>query len=90
MNDDAHGRVDDRGGGDADTSEVDMRMDDDTVGGRLLDTNQICQFTRGKCTIHKLKGDKIVTKRKKWVLKKNGLYGYSTTRVVTYRCKLGI
>ena len=40
--------------------------------------------------IHKLKGEKIVTKIKKWVQKKNGLYGYSTTRMVTYHCNLGV
>ena len=63
-------------------------VDDSMRGGTSED--QLCLFYRGRCMIHKLKGEKIVTKVKKWVQKKNGLFGYSTTRIVTYHCNHGV
>ena len=44
-----------------------------------------CEFKRGICSIHKLKGKKMVTTTKKWVAKKGG-YGWSYSRKVTYTC----
>ena len=47
-----------------------------------------CTFKRGICTKHKLKGEKLTIKKRAWVKKKTGLAGWSTTRTVTYICKL--
>ena len=47
-----------------------------------------CTFKRGICTKHKLKGEKLTIKKRTWVKKKTGLAGWSTTRTVTYICKM--
>ena len=46
-----------------------------------------CEFKRGVCQEHKIKGDKKVTKTKAWRKKKFG-YGYVTTTKTTYSCRL--
>ena len=46
-----------------------------------------CEFKRGgMCKIHLVRGEKIVTKSKEWVKKKNGLFGYVTKQLTTYKC----
>ena len=46
-----------------------------------------CEFKKGgMCKIHQIKGEKIVTKIKEWVKKKNGLFGYVSKQQTTYRC----
>ena len=58
--------------------------------GGELETPTPCTFIRGVCKEHKLKGEKVITKKRSWVMKKTGLAGWSTSRTVTYRCRLGI
>ena len=58
--------------------------DNDIVGG-----GPECQFKRGRCIEHKIKGDKIVTSKKRWTQKKGGVWGWSTTRIVSYTCSMG-
>ena len=48
---------------------------------------QICEFKRGWCSTHKIKGDKIQKKVKKWTKKKFG-YGWVTSTLVEYKCQL--
>ena len=46
-----------------------------------------CEFKKGGvCKTHLVKGEKIVTKSKEWVRKKDGLFGYVTKQQTTYRC----
>ena len=46
-----------------------------------------CEFKRGgMCKTHLVRGEKIVTKSREWVKKKNGLFGYVTKQLTTYRC----
>ena len=46
-----------------------------------------CEFKRGgMCKTHLVKGMKIVTKTKEWMKMKNGLFGYVTKQLTTYRC----
>ena len=47
-------------------------------GGRVV-SQPDCQFRRGYCTKHNIKGTKTVTNSKKWTKKKHG-YGWSTIR----------
>ena len=49
-----------------------------------------CTFKRGVCTQHNLKGEKVITKKRSWVMKKTGLAGWSTSRTVTYLCRLEV
>ena len=51
-------------------------------------THTPCTFIRGVCKKHNLKGEKVITKKRSWVMKKTGLAGWSTSRTVTYRCRL--
>ena len=44
-----------------------------------------CEFVRGVCKQHKLKGSRMVTKTKVWRQKKHG-YGWVTVSKVTYTC----
>ena len=55
-----------------------------------LETKTPCTFVRGVCKKHNMKGEKVITKKRSWVMKKTGLAGWSTSRTVTYRCRLGI
>ena len=48
---------------------------------------QECQFVRGICVEHKIKGEKLKIKHKAWVKKKFG-YGWLTTTKVKYSCNL--
>ena len=51
------------------------------------DIKNECVFKKGgMCKIHQVKGEKIVTKTKEWVKKKNGLFGYVSKQQTTYRC----
>ena len=51
-----------------------------------IDMNE-CEFKRGgMCKTHLVKGMKVVTKSKEWVKMKNGLFGYVTKQLTTYRC----
>ena len=45
----------------------------------------ICQFKRGICTVHNIKGTKVITKSKKWTRRKND-YGWVTSQKTTYTC----
>ena len=47
-----------------------------------------CEFKRGMCIEHKIKGDKMVNTTKKWQKKKAG-YGWVTIRRVAYSCSFG-
>ena len=55
--------------------------DNVAVGGGT----ELCEFKKGICTLHNIKGKKIVTSSKKWTQKKDG-YGWVTSRKVTYSC----
>ena len=59
-------------------------MDGGEDGMMAVETKK-CEFKRGVCTEHKLKGDKMVNTTKKWQKKKAG-YGWVTIRRVTYTC----
>ena len=45
-----------------------------------------CNFKRGKCLTHNLKGIQKKIKERKWVKKKNGIFGYSTINSIMYTC----
>ena len=48
---------------------------------------QPCEFKRGICKTHNIKGNKTVVKSKKWAAKKTG-FGWVTSSKVTYTCNL--
>ena len=58
---------------------------ENTVEGGGVVSQPDCQFRRGYCTKHKIKGTKTVTNTKKWTKKNHG-YGWSTIRKVTFTC----
>ena len=68
--------------GDIELSNQLENSEEDISGGGMK-----CEFKRGVCQEHKLKGDKKVTKTKVWKKKKFG-YGYVTTTKTSYSCKL--
>ena len=59
-------------------------MDGGEDGMMMVETKK-CEFKRGVCTEHKVKGNKMVNSTKKWQEKKSG-YGWVTIRRVTYTC----
>ena len=60
---------------------------DELMGGGSGDRMVMCEFKRGICQRHKLKGEKKVTKTRVWRKKKFG-FGYVTTTKTTYSCRL--
>ena len=61
---------------------------DDVILGEVdkrVETGPTCQFYRGRCKFHKIRGEKIVKKVRNWVKKKYG-YGWLTTTVIEYSC----
>ena len=44
-----------------------------------------CEFRRGKCLVHNIKGDKMSRKIKKWGKKRYG-YGWLTVTAIEYTC----
>ena len=46
-----------------------------------------CEFKKGICTTHRVKGEKKIITSKKWCKKKDGLAGWSTSRKVEWLCK---
>ena len=69
-----------------------MTKDDQNVNGgtnseKMNDVQNECDFKRGgMCRIHMVRGTKVVTKTREWVKRKNGLYGYVTKQLTTYKC----
>ena len=63
---------------------------EDKTGGVIADDipERLCEFKRGWCIYHKVKGDKTQKKVKKWAKKKFG-YGWVTSTLVEYTCHLG-
>ena len=60
------------------SGEEDVYVDDDH-----------CSFKRGVCCLHKARGEKYVDKKKSWLDRGKGRgYGWVTTKVVKYRCKV--
>ena len=56
--------------------------------GVYVDDDQ-CSFRRGVCSLHKARGEKVVDKKKRWLDRGKGRgYGWVTTKVVKYRCKV--
>ena len=64
-----------------------MNDDINTNGGD--DAVKSCEFKRGFCVSHKLKGDKRTVTSKKWAKKKFG-YGWVTSKQVVYTCSGGL
>ena len=48
-----------------------------------------CEFVKGTCKNHGIKGNKKVTSTKKWTKKKHG-FGWVTQKKVTYSCPVGL
>ena len=69
-------------------NDTHMNTDDTTDNGTGLLQPVQCEFTRGYCTTHKLKGNKMITTTKVWKKKKYG-YGFVSSRKTTYSCKYG-
>ena len=69
-----------------------MTRDDQSVNGgtnteKINGVQNECDFKRGgMCRIHMVRGTKVVTKTREWVKRKNGLYGYVTKQLTTYKC----
>ena len=70
--------------------EIHGSGDDNVPNMKSGDTEgvQICEFKRGWCSTHKIKGDKIQKKVKKWTRKEFGC-GWVTSTLVEYKCQLG-
>ena len=49
----------------------------------------VCQFKRGVCLLHKIKGDKQTIRSKRWGKVKGG-YGWIHSSKVKYSCKAGL
>ena len=64
-----------------------MNDDINTNGGG--DAVKSCEFKRGFCVSHKLKGDKRTVTSKKWAKKKFG-YGWVTSKQIVYTCSSGL
>ena len=64
--------------------------DDDNIGGAGNDRvgGQMCEFRRGWCISHKIKGDKTQRKVKKWAKKTFGC-GWGTSTLIEYTFHLG-
>ena len=52
---------------------------------QLSGGDENCRMKRGRCEIHKLKGDKTETTIKKWAKVKHG-YGWVTRKTVVWKC----
>ena len=66
----------------------DMNMDDCGI----VDNSEMiveCEFVRGTCKNHRIKGTRKVTSTKKWTKKKHG-FGWVTQKKVTYSCPVGL
>ena len=61
------------------------RADDCVVEGGREEVPPVCQFKRGVCSMHGVKGVKRVEEQKRWTKLKNG-FGWRTTRKVKYTC----
>ena len=68
--------------------EIQLDTDGTTVNNGGIVQQIQCEFYRGYCSVHKLKGKKIITTNKVWKKKKYG-YGYVTSRKTTYSCMYG-
>ena len=84
---------DDRGDKEDSKSDHDvatsLRNDDvNTEAGDIMSVEHSCEFRRGICTLHKIKGEKTQRKVKKWAKKRYG-YGWVTNTIVEYTCHLG-
>ena len=80
----------DRGDEQNDRGGKTVMSGDDTSGNAVDGMNGVyrCEFKRGLCTLHKIKGDKTQRKEKKWTEKKFR-YGWVTSTVFEYSCHLG-
>ena len=66
-------------------------IDTDDTGGDMGDSKSkgVCTFKKGTCVVHKLKGKKMTQSSKFWTKKKDGMYGWSYRKKVTYECEYG-
>ena len=73
-----------------DRGEKTMMSVKTTNGDAIVDMNvsQKCEFKRGRCLLHNIKGNKMQRKVKKWTKKRYG-YGWVTSTIVEYTCQLG-
>ena len=72
---------------------------DNDVGVRQGDSTEVifdsggdgaiveCQFRRGTCLNHKIKGKKMTKTSSHWAKKKNGEFGWSYRKKVNYKCE---
>ena len=69
-------------------NDIEETMNDKVMKNMEIADNEervICQFKRGICTVHNIKGTKVITKSKKWTRRKND-YGWVTSQKTTYTC----
>ena len=74
-------------------------MKDSQIVGRCMNDNintngggdavKSCEFKRGFCVTHKLKGDRRTITSKKWTKKKFG-FGWVTSKQTVYSCSSGL
>ena len=63
-----------------------------TTSSPSVDKETVCEcvFKRGGlCKIHGIVGQKVTRSGKKWVAKKNGIFGSVTSKSTVYICKMG-
>ena len=70
-----------------DDCELKNRTTDDDDCGQSMkcEDKKECEFSRGVCKLHKVKGRKYTIDEKKWTKLKHG-YGWRTNRKVRYSC----
>ena len=64
-------------------TDVVSDLENDVWGGGSMD--KPCEFKRGVCKEHNMKGNRVVVKSQKWAKKKTG-FGWVTSSKVTYTC----
>ena len=55
------------------------------VGRSMSDSMPVCEYSRGVCRIHKIRGIRNIIKTKSWKKKKYG-FGWVTTTRIEYSC----
>ena len=63
-----------------------VRKDNNVDGDvQLSGGDELCVMRRGRCEVHKVKGDKTETTSRKWAKVKHG-FGWVTRKTVVWKC----
>ena len=64
---------------------------DDNMKVESMIEDSICKFKKGgECIKHGIKGTRILTIKKVWEAKKNGLWGYRVRKQTSWQCTTGV